>query len=57
MATPHPGARCANELCQKPLDDDPVIVVTTCHVRRFCHVECVIVGYHAHLDRIIREAR
>lgn len=50
------GRRCANIKCNKPLRGAPVIVVTTGHVRQFCHMFCVVEGHEAKLDAIFESA-
>lgn len=44
--------RCANAACAQLLDVDHVTLVTTCHVRRFCCVECIAEGQRsfAHVE-------
>jgi hypothetical protein len=39
--------RCANLDCLRELSDDPVMVSTTRHARRFCSVACVSPGEQA----------
>jgi hypothetical protein len=40
---------CDNEACRRSIDPvDYVTVVTTAHVRRFCDMYCVLVGFAVH---------
>lgn len=39
--------RCANLDCQRLLTDDPVILLTTGRLRRFCLVSCIQDGQNA----------
>jgi len=38
---------CANLNCRRELGQDPVILITTAHMRRFCSVECITDGQAA----------
>jgi hypothetical protein len=49
--------RCENTRCGLPLGNDPVIVITTGHVRRFCDLECVCDGHDAHVEQLLHEIR
>jgi len=44
---------CENPKCPNHLEIDHVTLVTTCHVRRFCSVECIAESQKAHLDDIL----
>jgi hypothetical protein len=41
--------RCINPRCQAVLGPDHVLMVTTCHQRRFCSVECLTESHRIHL--------
>lgn len=45
---------CANRKCRAKLGDDPVTVITTRHVRKFCSVECIVEGHVAEQEWIFR---
>jgi hypothetical protein len=47
--------RCANSQCARPLGIDPVVLITTAHVRRFCCVECIAEGKRAADEALPRE--
>jgi len=49
--------RCANLACRVDLGADHVTLVTTCHVRRFCSVECITEGHRLVLDEIREQSR
>ena len=49
--------RCDNPGCRVHLGVDHVTLITTCHVRRFCSVECITDGHRAVLDEIWRRSR
>jgi hypothetical protein len=53
--SPPPLFRCANQRCNKPLEADHVIMLTTMHMRRFCCVECIAEGQRAHIERILAD--
>jgi hypothetical protein len=42
--------RCANPGCRRELAVDHVTLVTTCHVRRFCSVDCISEGHKLTLE-------
>jgi hypothetical protein len=44
--------RCENPLCGELLTADHVLLATTCHVRRFCTVECIAESKMFHEDAI-----
>jgi hypothetical protein len=46
---------CTNPKCQLPIGVDHVTLVTTCHVRRFCSVECIAESQKAHYDQIMND--
>ena len=47
---------CENKACKRSLDVDHVVVATTCHVRRFCSMECVVESFHNHMNCIYDES-
>jgi hypothetical protein len=50
-------AFCHNMNCQRPLTDrDPVVMITSAHIRWFCCVECIGEGNAAHIRAIVDEA-
>jgi hypothetical protein len=55
---PGPEAfQCANPACRAHLGTDHVTLVTTCHVRRFCSVECITEGHRLVLNETWEQSR
>jgi hypothetical protein len=55
----HGRARCENPRCGCVLEIDHVTLLTTEHVRRFCTVDCVAIGYaeQAYINAMVANAR
>jgi hypothetical protein len=49
--------KCANSRCARPIGIDPVVLITTAHVRRFCCVECIAEGKRAADEALLREVQ
>lgn len=46
---------CASAVCRKPLSNDPVTVLTTRHVRKFCSMFCVVDGHEESMRQAVEE--
>ena len=45
--------RCENPKCNNKLNVDHVTLITTCHVRRFCSVECIAESQQEHIKDLL----